>query len=128
LDVFSQCPHKTKLAQAILQDWKNWDNEVQAKNDRNLCDPVALYLYLHPDHIGSKVSVLTEFPCLNENGQVREEFIGIAYNAKNMKTKITDFQEGESNVIFIRKLYRPQVLRRKIIYKIARLFYPGVIE
>ncbi|MFA5075329.1 MAG: nucleoside hydrolase [Candidatus Babeliales bacterium] len=129
---FIRCSHKTEFAQAILQDWKNWNEDDQLKNDKNLCDPVTVYLFLHQEYILSRKLIKTEFTCLDENNEVKAGLRETAYCARYRENQITNFREiidGEnSKVSFICELNNPELLRRKLVHKIANIFYPGIPE
>ncbi len=69
----AEIPNKTPLAQAIFQDWLNWNKDDQLKNEKNLCDLATLYLYLYPETIEETQPMHIEFPCLTDENTLKKE-------------------------------------------------------
>lgn len=122
---FAKAAKNTKLAQAIFKDWVNWNKDDQLKNDKNLCDPVTLYLYLHPELIEEIQPMHVEFPCLTENGTLKENMRGTAYCAKGLENQIVNIKSAtESNIQFVQKIKNPAHVRAEIVRHIAQTFSP----
>ena len=128
-DVLSKIPTTSLIAKAILKDWKNWNKDDQLKNEKNMGDPLTLYLYLHPDQIAKEYSAKVEFPCLTEQGVLKEELKGAWYCKKDMENAfITITQDPKSHIRFIEELKDPEMIRRTLIYHIAKIFVPSLNE
>lgn len=113
----------TSLGHAIIKDWKNWyEVEGEMTQRTHLSDPVTLYLALHPETIAVLQAKDIQFPCLDQNGKLRQEFAGLWYNKAGLENKIIMVRNTEKHnrAQFVTQLHSPSKIRMQLLKRIAR--------
>lgn len=113
---------QSMFGETFLEDWKNWHKgDLFNKKDTNLYDPVTLYLALHPHFITSSIGKQIAFPCLDQNGELRQsDFRDSWYFKPGLDHKIISSQDNpESNVRFVTQLTSATAIKEDIISLIS---------
>ena len=112
--------NKSKLCQAILNDWKNWLQEDFFLVHKILADPVTLYFGVHQENILSTKPVRLIFNGIDqENESIIEEFRDMNMLSENSNQFFSiDYSIKTSNVHLIENIKNEEEVRKFIVNSI----------
>lgn len=106
----------SEFGNVLVQDWKNWLGEKFLSSPHTpLYDPTTAFLALNPWQIAYAQTLNVVFPCLDETGHIRRDFVGQSYNDPALRDQIVNVaKEGGYPVTFIESVYDPLAVKSEI--------------
>lgn len=120
-EVFLLSPCKTKLGEAACEDMHTYrQHKIPSGGELGLADALTAYIANHPEVIRTSQPVTLTF---------NPDLLKIdMFDPRSKEViKLSEPQDGMSNVHIVKGLYEPEQLRMKLVSELLPLFYPNVL-